>query len=341
MSKWSGLEMNIGYLSDMDQADQYLDELKARGFTTIRVSLRDYANATELANSKLVVAKVVSRGMNAIWGISSNPTKITSTTLAAYHAAVLSAATWAQANGVYEFQIGNEEEWHTTYEVFSPNVVRLNNVVTVTTSVPHLFNGTRQVEINSSWRSEINGLKDITVTGANTFTFTQAGENMSDTYIQCRDVALADLRTELRTIATEAQAIFTRGNVTYSVANDYAAAWITDGKGDLDLLGLNVYLSNTTYKTTITNLITAFTASGCYITEFNAHVTALASYSTNEDKLAAGIGGLLDYIQDAGYTRAAFFKYEDANHGCKPTLNGDFHLFWNNLTTNNGRRWFI
>lgn len=108
----AGLGINLSYHDDLADANELLDTLKEAGYKEIRVHLPDYANSEHLANDKAVVQMAVAKGFDVIWGVSSNPTIIDNTTWPTFRAAVLAAAQWSQDNGVYEFQIGNEEESH-------------------------------------------------------------------------------------------------------------------------------------------------------------------------------------------------------------------------------------
>jgi len=72
------------------------------------------------------------------WLANGFTTTITSTNWPNFRAAILSAATWAQANGVYEFQIGNEEEWH--IDETTMTVAKLiTNLKSVATDVKAIF----------------------------------------------------------------------------------------------------------------------------------------------------------------------------------------------------------
>jgi hypothetical protein len=110
--KWSGLGMML-YSSQAS----YVDTLLANGFTELRIDIPDYQNTVWLANSKATLPGIIAKGAKVIWGVSSNAYNnvdytITTENWPTFRQAILDAAQWAQDNGVYEFQIGNEEESH-------------------------------------------------------------------------------------------------------------------------------------------------------------------------------------------------------------------------------------
>jgi hypothetical protein len=107
--KWSGLGMVL-YSSQAS----YVDTLLANGFTELRIDIPDYQNTSWLANSKTVLPGIIAKGVKVIWGVSCgwSGDPITAANWGAFRLASLDGAQWAQDNGVYEFQIGNEAEYH-------------------------------------------------------------------------------------------------------------------------------------------------------------------------------------------------------------------------------------
>jgi hypothetical protein len=203
--KWSGLGMGLFSTENTSEFDGYVDILLANGFTELRIDIPGYQNTVRLEQSKAAVIKTIAKGAKVIWGVCSGATIITAENWADFRQAILDAAQWAQDNGVFEFQLGNEEESH-------------NDNTTLTD---------------------------------------------------------AQLRTNLKSVATEVQAIFTRGNVSYSCSGDSTVidSWITIDKGNIDILAANIYRGGEDYyndgwKTSITNLVNAFGVDGTYLTEF-------------------------------------------------------------------------
>jgi hypothetical protein len=104
--KWSGLTgFNAWYGEVAGAADTWL----ANGFTETR-SLRNYLNTNEVNGSKAAVIAGNAKGLKFIWGVGAQ--NITAKNWPNFRQAILDAAQWAQDNGVYEFQLGNEEELH-------------------------------------------------------------------------------------------------------------------------------------------------------------------------------------------------------------------------------------
>lgn len=254
--------------------DNSVDDLLNNNITYLRVDIPDYQNAAVLAQSKAAVIRAIAKGANIIWGVSSNKFnnaayEITAANWGDFHDAILAAATWAEENGVYEFQLGNEEELH-------------NDNTTLTDT---------QLIIN------------------------------------------------LKALATEVQAIFTRGNVSYSCAQGFVNNWVTLGKGDLDILASNIYIGGivpftNAWKTDIDNLLSAFGVNGTYLTEFSLSYTSLDSYSSDEETQANIIQEMVNYIKDRGILRAMFYTYTGDTFGVRKA-DGTYRKLWDVLKIQN------
>ena len=189
----------------------------------------------------------------------------------------------------------------------------------------------------------MNGTFDITVIDTTHFSYTANGANGSNTdKAQVFDIPPATLIANLKSVAADAQAIFTRGNISYTCGHDYISTWASAGKGDIDILASNVYMgygSSKTdlWKTEINILVNAFGASGTYLTEWGLNSTSLDAYSADEAVQAAGVAEILDYIKVSGMTRAIFHCYEDPYYmsglvfGARKH-DGTYRLIWNDLT---------
>ncbi|GAH70994.1 unnamed protein product, partial [marine sediment metagenome] len=183
--KWSGL---TGFTTWSGYAPGAADTWLDNGFTETR-DLRNYLDTDGVNASKAAVIAANAKGIKSIWGVTSGGTTITSTNWADFRQAILNAAQWAQDNGIYEFQLGNEEEYH--------------------------VDGTT--------------------------------------------MTVAQIIINLKSVATDVQAIFTNGNISYSCWQNTIDDWVVAGKGNIDILASNVYMGgNGSYgkiwKTRITNL---------------------------------------------------------------------------------------
>jgi hypothetical protein len=250
----------------------YVDDLIANGITQLRIDIPDYQDAAEMTLSKAGVLRAIAKGAKVTWGVSSNSynnpaNRITAANWPTFRQAILDAAAWAQANGVYEFQLGNEEEFHND---------------------------------------------DTTITDA-------------------------QLIANLKSVATDVQTIFTRGKVSYSCAHNRIPDWASVGKGDIDILASNIYMTIgataqvINWRGEIDTLVGAFGPDGTYITEFGLNNISLGSYSTDEAVQAAAVTTMLNYITSVGITRADFYDYIDDDFGARKT-NGTYRQLWDVLT---------
>ena len=267
--KWSGLGM-ILYSSQAG----YVDTLLTNGFTELRIDIPDYQNTVWLAHSKATLPGIIAKGAKVIWGISSNKYNnpdytITAKNWPTFRQAILGAAQWAQDNGVYEFQLGNEEELH----------------------------------------------------------------------VDGKTMTVAKIYTNLKSVATEVKAIFTRGKVSYTCFHGNINDWIAEGKGDIDILASNIYMGGTTFnkdwKTKITNLVNAFGVDGTYLTEFGPSWVSLDDYSTDEAEQATAVTEMIEYIKASGMTRAFYFNWKGDDFGVIKD-DGTYRLLWNQALLNTG-----
>jgi hypothetical protein len=165
--KWAGL---TGFAAWYDHINYYADIWLSNGFTEGR-DLRDYLDTTNVAASKAAVIAATAKGIKCIWGVSSNPTVITASNWVDFRAAILDAAQWAQANGVYEFQLGNEEECHVDGTTMTVAQIIIN-LKSVATEVKEIFtNGNVSY---SCWQNTIDdwvavGKGDIDILASNVY----------------------------------------------------------------------------------------------------------------------------------------------------------------------------
>ena len=274
--KWSGLGITIFPVQDNVEklgADfsEWVDELLANGFTQLRIDVNYWNNPIAIGISREAIAIVVAKGAKVIWGVGSAAVPITASNWIGYRAGILTQAQWAQDNGVFEYQIGNEEEVH--------------------------VDGT-----------------------------TITGEQMI---------------TNLKEVATEVKQIFTNGNISYSFGFGFIDKWISQGKGDIDILAHNMYMGgngsyNYPWKQEITKLINAFGIDGFYLTEFGPSYSALDDYG-NEAEQAVAVTEMINYIKSVGLKRSLFFCYYDNSKPYGPEgfgvvkTDGTKRLLWNSL----------
>lgn len=248
----------------------YIKELLANNITYIRIDIPNYQDVGWVSRSKLCIPYAVSQGVNVVWGVSSTGAgnELTAANWNDYRLASLDAAAWAEANGVYEFQLGNELE------------------------------------------GSIDG---TTLTAA-------------------------QLIINLKSLATEVQAVFTRGNISYSCMPGSLSSWITAGKGDLDILAFNNYMGGLTFndnwKNYINIAIAAFGSDGTYMTEFSLSYISLDSYSTNEETQLAALNEMINYIKNSGMKRAHFFYFIGDAFGARKA-NGVARKIWDLIKIQN------
>ena len=123
--KWSGLGMMVFPTYSTSKFDSYVDTLLANEFTELRMS-SDWQNWG--ADTVLISAVIsaITKGAKVIWVVQSGSVTLTSSNWDDYADAILAAAQWAQDNGVFEFQLGNEEEMHNDDTTLTDVQLRIN-----------------------------------------------------------------------------------------------------------------------------------------------------------------------------------------------------------------------
>ncbi|MDD5086457.1 MAG: hypothetical protein PHV16_01765 [Candidatus Nanoarchaeia archaeon] len=136
--KWSGLGITLFHTYITSEFDSYVDDLLANGFDVIRVGSPDWTDEwNSIDRAKAAVLRAQAKGAKVCWGVTQSFT-ITAENWPQFRQAILDAAQWAQNNGVYEFKLGNEEEWHidgTTMTV--PQIIA--NIKDVATDVQEIY----------------------------------------------------------------------------------------------------------------------------------------------------------------------------------------------------------
>ncbi|MCD4670535.1 MAG: hypothetical protein K8S14_08815, partial [Actinomycetia bacterium] len=325
-SKPSVLGMGLFSTSDPSIFEGYLDTLLASGFTELRIDIPNYQDAVWLSQSKEAVIKATARGAKVIWGVSSYDTSNPEYTITAenwpyFRQAILDNAKWAQDNGVYEFQLGNEEEMHIWRHPIS--IIRTSNIATATFGEDHGFTSANPVIIWGGSPSDFNAYSAnpvaITVTGPKTFTYHSAGNdgsvsNPRGTFIG--NISEAAIQSNIKALAAEVQAIFTRGNISYTSSGSYFMdKWHVLGRGEIDILAWNVYSNQDGWQNDITNMVNWWGPDNTYITEFNLNYNSLNDYSTDEAVQAAALASMVEYIKASGIARAYYFCYPGDRFG--------------------------
>src|SRR5665648_373954 len=141
------------------------------GFTAWHDHINDYADTVNVNGSKAAVIAGNVKGLKFIWGVSSNPTVITAENWVNFRQAILDAAQWAQDNGVYEFQLGNEEEFHVDGTTMTVAQIIIN-LKSVATEVKAIF--TSGKVSYSCWQGSIDdwiaaGKGDIDILASNIY----------------------------------------------------------------------------------------------------------------------------------------------------------------------------
>lgn len=111
---WAGLGINYNSSGPGTYRPQDFIFLKKLGFTKIRLQIVDYTNTGLIGLWRTIVQGALAQGFYVIYGLTSNPTTLTSATWSSFASAVQTEAAWAQSQNTarLEFQIGNEEELH-------------------------------------------------------------------------------------------------------------------------------------------------------------------------------------------------------------------------------------
>jgi len=162
--------------------------------------------------------------------------------------------------------------------------------------------------------------------------------NEEDDRVDGTTMTQAQIIVNLKAVATDVQAIFTRGNISYTCNSFAISDWVTAGRGDIDILASNVYINGWgNWKTNITNLIAGFGTDHTGITEFSVSGNGLDNYSTDEAVQAAGTIEMIEYIKASGMTRAFYFCYTDTSwlpgRGVLKA-DGTYRLLWSQALLN-------
>lgn len=144
----------------------------------------------------------------------------------------------------------------------------------------------------------------------------------------------ATLRANLRTLATTCQAIYTVGPVSYasSIANgDEISKWGSEGIGDLDYIGFNLYGSDTTFSNAANSIRPLFGTAG-YVSEWGTN-NGYQDYNT-EQAYANAISVRGKILVRSGVEQFYYYNYMESNNkwGVKVYPDtGYYHAAWPEL----------
>jgi hypothetical protein len=150
----------------------------------------------------------------------------------------------------------------------------------------------------------------------------------------------AQLRSKLRDTATTLQQVYTAGPISYVssifVGNEIAA-WTSEGIGNMDRIGFNLYGSDAVFNR---SAIAVAALPRAYVGEWGTN-NGYADFG-NEDLYRQAIHLRQQMLINAGVTEAYFYNYMEANRkwGIKNyPITGDFRTAWPVLL--GVRAWFI
>lgn len=294
-------------------------------------------------------------GFYTVWGLTANNGHVMSNSWENYRNCILAEAAYCEANDVVnEFQIGNELE-HTGLRLAT--LIRSGSTVTATTVVPHGFTNSQSLYVKNCIPTAYNGTYTITVTGTYTFTYeieTTPGAVTSLGIVT--DLSTVELNSLCMELATDVKSVFS-GIVSYTFAcfGSYPGNWINSGKGNLDLLGANVYgnygissgsYNPSNYRTNIPLLQDAF-GDEWYISEFNVEATTANFNAMPEARKEEELEAMHRFIRESGVSKAFLYQYRAFQDGDSNDSfflrynNGRFRRAWNAIATNNGRRIYL
>ena len=294
----------------------------------LRTSIPAYTNSTGNANARAVSLAAKALGFNVLHGICTPSSTTRQANWSTYTTAVLAEATWAQANSIDAFAIGNEEELHAQTSLSS--LTSSGTTATATFSSAHNFVDQSTVTISLAANANYNGTFTITVTSSTTFTYVMPGSATTpDTgTARAQDITKAQMGTKIRALATNVKTVFF-GTVTYSALQGSFDDYITNGKGDLDIMSLNNYGSvggTTDYENNIKLLQGAFGAS-FWLTEFNLD-NSWTRITDTDANVARRVMERLAINTKYGI-RSYFYAWKTGNGDFAAKFsNGDYRLLW-------------
>lgn len=300
--------------------------LKNVGISKIRISAPDYEDAGYIADSRAAVLKAKSYGFYVLYGVSSNSLNngdyaITVHNWADYVTGATAEAIWAQANGVDEFEVGNEEEVHNFKLVGTGQLTRSGSTATCALTSKHNMVNGDTVTVLYAVQIEYNGAHVITRIDDYTFTYTVSGTPASPATGPIQAYGMTDtvLQTNLRALVTTVKGVFS-GKVSYATHPYRIFDWINN-IGTLDYIGYNIYGSPTDpiysypyFKYAVTKCLRNF-GNKFILYEFNVSPSwGTGDYGT-EAQFASNLANQIAFLTKIGLPLAYFFSYTHGNFG--------------------------
>jgi len=173
--------------------------------------------------------------------------------------------------------------------------------------------------------------------------------NEEEMHIDETTITVNQVIDNIKALATTVKSIYTKGPLIYSTYPLAYDRWRIVGKGDLDLLGVNQYMSGDTpewsgtqdddkFKGWLDDLIDSFGTDGFIITEWGPSWRPHDDFGS-EAFQAQKVAEALEWMDERGIQRAYFFTYYQdprpfgpAGFGVRET-DGSYNLMWNSLVS--------
>lgn len=150
----------------------------------------------------------------------------------------------------------------------------------------------------------------------NNANFELAIGNEEELHCDGTTLTASTVRSDIKTLATTCQGIYTIGNISYQADAGQISAWNSLGIGNLDLIGFNVYGPISSFSTDIKNIIGNFGIQG-FISEFDFITNGFADYAS-EMAWYSDVISRMQAIRKLNLTSAYAFTYRDGQFGSTP-----------------------
>jgi len=142
--------------------------------------------------------------------------------------------------------------------------------------------------------------------------------NESDMQMDGTSLTAAQVRSDIRTLATTIKANGYTGKLGYSTGapGTYRTPWSTEGIGDLDLIGFNSYDVFINFNNRNIAIVSEFGDKG-YISEFGCITNGYSDYN-DETLWYNDVVNRISNMKNAGIQSGYFFCYRDGGYGLQP-----------------------